>query len=53
MLLDLGIAVNAAPLRNPSEVQKTADAVMGLTSQSEELTSTAQVLFLFQQLTTL
>ncbi|KAF5905100.1 polycystic kidney disease protein 1-like 2 [Clarias magur] len=43
MLLDLGTAMNAAPLRNPSEVQKTADAVVGLTRQSEELTSTAQL----------
>ncbi|MCI4383146.1 hypothetical protein PGIGA_G00023010 [Pangasianodon gigas] len=43
MLLDLGTAVNAAPLRNPSEVQKTADAVVGLTTQGEELTSTAQL----------
>ncbi|MCJ8737360.1 hypothetical protein PDJAM_G00023180 [Pangasius djambal] len=43
MLLDLGTAVNAAPLRNPSEVQKTADAVVDLTTQSEELTSTARL----------
>ncbi|KAK3562182.1 hypothetical protein QTP86_030184, partial [Hemibagrus guttatus] len=43
MLLDLGTAVNTAPLRNPGEVQKTADAVVSLTTQSEELTSTAQL----------
>ncbi|XP_058257289.1 polycystin-1-like protein 2 [Hemibagrus wyckioides] len=43
MLIDLGTAVNTAPLRNPGEVQKTADAVVSLTTQSEELTSTAQL----------
>ncbi|XP_053369297.1 polycystic kidney disease protein 1-like 2 [Clarias gariepinus] len=43
MLLDLGTAMSAAPLRNPLEVQKTADAVVGLTRQSKELTSTAQL----------
>lgn len=53
MLLDLGTAMSAAPLRNPLEVQKTADAVVGLTRQSEELTSTAQVVHLFQQWTIL
>ncbi|XP_076879791.1 polycystin-1-like protein 2 isoform X2 [Brachyhypopomus gauderio] len=43
MLLDLGTAVNAGPLRNPSEVQMTAGAVVGITRQAEELTSTAQL----------
>ncbi|XP_060740105.1 polycystin-1-like protein 2 [Tachysurus vachellii] len=43
MLIDLGTAVNSAPLKNPGEVQKTADAVVSLTTQSEELTSTAQL----------
>ncbi|KAI5608598.1 polycystic kidney disease protein 1-like 2, partial [Silurus asotus] len=43
MLIDLATAMNAAPLRNPSEVQKTADALVGLTAQGEELTSTAQL----------
>lgn len=49
MLIDLGTAVNTAPLRNPGEVQKTADAVVSLTTQSEELTSTAQVVLLIQK----
>lgn len=47
MLIDLGTAVNSAPLKNPGEVQKTADAVESLTTQGEELTSTAQVVLLF------
>ncbi|KAL6468941.1 hypothetical protein MHYP_G00224650 [Metynnis hypsauchen] len=43
MLLDLSTAVYAAPFGNPSEVQMTAGAVMSLTKQGEELTSTAQL----------
>ncbi|XP_037401275.1 polycystic kidney disease protein 1-like 2 [Pygocentrus nattereri] len=43
MLLDLSTAVYAAPFGNPSEVQMTAFAVVSLTKQGEELTSTAQL----------
>uniref|UniRef100_A0A4W4GFP4 Polycystic kidney disease 1 like 2a n=1 Tax=Electrophorus electricus TaxID=8005 RepID=A0A4W4GFP4_ELEEL len=43
MLLDLGTTMNAGPPRNPSEVQITAGAVVGITMQGEELTSTAQL----------
>ncbi|XP_072516546.1 polycystin-1-like protein 2 [Salminus brasiliensis] len=43
MLLHLDTAVNAAPLRNPSEVQMVAGAMVSLTAQGDELTSTAQL----------
>ncbi|XP_056621432.1 polycystic kidney disease protein 1-like 2 [Triplophysa dalaica] len=43
MLQSMSVAISMEPLKNPAEVQMSADAVVGLTTQGDELTDTAQL----------
>lgn len=43
MLQSMSDAISTEPPKNPAEVQMSADAVVGLTTQGDELTDAAQV----------
>lgn len=43
MLQSMSDAISMEPPKNPAEVQMSADAVVGLTTQGDELTGAAQV----------